>query len=328
MEQLTTIIGYGPVGRAAADILRQRGEKVRVVQRSKPAGLPASVEYRSADILDAGSILQAVEGSHQVVLAVGFAYDGKVWQAAWPRAMANTLAACQAQGARLVFVDNLYMYGPQNSPLREDMSLSSYGAKPAVRSAVTRQWMAASEAGQVRIAALRGPDFYGPGVTLSHLGDTGFAAIAQGRRAMLIAQPDMPHDFAYVPDYGRAAVTLLDAPDDCYGQAWHVPCAPTTTPRRILELGARAIGVKARISRLPLSLLPVAGLFSPFMKSLVEMRFQFDRPYRVDATKFTRRFWSDATPFETGAAETAKSFLPANAGIRAGTTPEAKTRVN
>jgi nucleoside-diphosphate-sugar epimerase len=323
MQKPITILGYGPVGRAAADILRQRGDRVRVAQRTRPAELPASVEFRPCDVLDAESVRQAVEGSGQVLLAVGFAYDGKVWQDAWPRAMANVLAACQAESARLVFVDNLYMYGPQTAPLREDMALASYGVKPAARSAVTRQWMAASTTGKVPVAALRGPDFYGPGVTLSHLGDSGFAAIGKGKRAVLIAPPDTPHDFAYVPDFGRAVVTLLDAPDDCFGQAWHVPCAPTRTPREILELGAQAIGVQARISSLPLSLVPAAGLFVPFMKELVEMRFTWDRPYHVDATKFTRRFWSDVTPFEVGAAETARSFL-----LQAGSMLERRVIVN
>jgi hypothetical protein len=39
------------------------------------------------------------------------------------------------------------------------------------------------------------------------------------------------------------------------------------------------------------------------------VRFTWDRPYHVDAGKFTRRFWSDVTPFETGAAATARSFM-------------------
>ncbi len=38
------------------------------------------------------------------------------------------------------------------------------------------------------------------------------------------------------------------------------------------------------------------------------MRFQSDRPYRVDASRFAQRFWSDATPFEVGVAKTAKGF--------------------
>ena len=40
------------------------------------------------------------------------------------------------------------------------------------------------------------------------------------------------------------------------------------------------------------------------------MRFTWDRPYHVDATKFAKAFWSDATPFETGVRETALSFRP------------------
>jgi hypothetical protein len=45
---------------------------------------------------------------------------------------------------------------------------------------------------------------------------------------------------------------------------------------------------------------------------MAEMRFQWDRPYQVDAGKFAQRFWSDATPFEVGIVETAASFLPRN----------------
>ena len=38
------------------------------------------------------------------------------------------------------------------------------------------------------------------------------------------------------------------------------------------------------------------------------MRFQWDRPYQVDASRFKAAFWSDVTPFETGVAETALAF--------------------
>ena len=48
--------------------------------------------------------------------------------------MANVLAACEVNGARLVFVDGLYMLGPQVAPLREDMPLTDQGVKPAIPS--------------------------------------------------------------------------------------------------------------------------------------------------------------------------------------------------
>jgi len=42
----------------------------------------------------------------------------------------------------------------------------------------------------------------------------------------------------------------------------------------------------------PMSRLPLLGVFNPFLSEMAEMRFQWDRPYRVDASKFTRRIWS------------------------------------
>jgi nucleoside-diphosphate-sugar epimerase len=302
------VLGYGAVGRAATELLASTGAAVRVAQRSQPRDLPHGVRFRACDVLDREAVVRAVAGARQVVVAIGFPYVGEVWRKSWPPAMQNVIAACAAIDARIVFVDNLYMYGPQTEPLREDMRLTSYGVKPAVRAEVTRIWTQASAAGRVRVAALRAPDFYGPGVGLSHLGDIGFGAIAKGKRAMLIAAPDTPHDFAYVPDIARAVSTLLDAPDDAFGQAWHMPSAPIRTPREILELGARALGTTARISSLPQWLLPAIGAVSPMMREMSEMRFLWDRPYRVDARKFTDRFWSDVTPFEIGAVAAALSF--------------------
>lgn len=318
MNRKVIIFGYGAVGRAAVEVAARHGWQVSVAQRSRPASLPGGVAFIPCDVLDAAAVEQAVAGAGQIVVAIGFPYEGKVWKARWPRAMSNLIEACARHEARMVFVDNLYMYGPQSRPLTEDMPLTDFGVKPAVRAEVTRLWQAATRT--VRIAALRAPDFYGPGVGLSHVGDSAFGAIARGRPATLLLAPDTPHAFAYVPDVGRAVGTLLGAPDDAYGEAWHVPCAPVITPRRILELGAAGIGRTARIRNVPLWLLRAAGLFPGFMAEMAEMRFTFDRPYEVDSRKFASRFWGDATPFETGAPATARSFLdpaplPGPAGV-------------
>ncbi len=304
----TVVFGFGVVGRATTQALLARGSTVRVAQRSRPADLPTQAAFVACDVLDAEAVLRATQGATQIVMAVGFPYDAKVWKEVWPKTMTNLVEACAATGARMVFVDNLYMLGPQREPRREDMPLTALGAKPAVLSEVTRIWMTAAAAGRARIAALRCTDFYGPNVPVSHLGATAFAPLARGKTALLIAPPDTPHDFVYVPDIARAVVTLLDAPDDVYGQVWNMPCAPTRTPREILRLGAEALRVRLKVMSIPLRLLPLLGLVSTFMREVADVSFTFDRPYEVDGTKFTKRFWSDVTPFEVGAAATARSF--------------------
>ena len=306
-----TIFGYGRVGRATAARLMAEGREVIIAQRRAPPDLPKGATFAPSDALDRDAVVKAVRGAGQFVVAVGFAYSGVVWREAWPKAMANFVAACKATGARMVFIDNLYMYGPQSRPLVETMPLSDTGWKPAARSAATRIWMDAAAKGEALVTALRAPDFYGPGVGNSFLGDTSIGKLAQGKPAVFIGSPDVLHDYAYVPDIARAATTLLAAPDSAFGQAWHVPCAPTRTTRDILKIAADTLGVKLRISAMPAWMLGASGMFSPVLRELTEMRFQWDRPYRVDASRFAAAFWPDATPFETGIPETALAFRAA-----------------
>jgi nucleoside-diphosphate-sugar epimerase len=183
MKQQIVVFGFGPVGRAATEAVIKHGYPVKVVARSKPTSLPNDATFESGDVLDANAVRNVVVGASQIVVAIGFPYDGQIWRGSWPKAMANLVAACEDVGARMVFVDNLYMYGPQHDPLREDMTLTNLGVKPAARAEATRIWTAAINAGNVRVAALRAPDFYGPGVAQSQLGDRAFGALAKGKRA-------------------------------------------------------------------------------------------------------------------------------------------------
>lgn len=312
MSKPIAVVGYGPVGVAVASRLSQDGRDVRVLQRSKPARLPPGAAFAPCDVLDAESTATALRGAEQVICAIGFPYVSGVWEKAWPQAMGSLLSACAANGARLVFADNLYMYGPRQGPLVETLPVVDYGRKPRARATATRLWQAAHNAGRVRVAAVRAPDFYGPGAVQSVLGARTLGALAREKSAILIEPPDFPHDVAHVEDFARALITLGDAPDDAFGQAWHVPCDQTRTLRELLAIAARALGTPLRIQVPPRTLMRVAGVFAPTLREIDEMRFLFDRPYQVDWRKFAGRFWSNATKAQQGIADTARWFLRQN----------------
>lgn len=304
MAGTTVILGNGAIGRQVTELLTARGDRVRVAQRRPPEG--DGVEFAPCDVLDAAAVRRAVAGASQLVLAIGFPYDWRIWQDAWPRAMTNVVEAAAEAGARVVFLDNLYQLGPQTRPRTEDMPLTDQGRKPAILAEVTRIWMRARD--RVRFAAVRCPDFYGPGVRTSHLGEVALGYLARGRRVQMYAPLDVPHAYAYAPDIARAIVTLLDAPDDAFGQAWNVPCAPTRTAREMLQLGADAAGHPLRLTAVPWSLLPVASLFDRLAKEMLDVGFTFDRPYEVDSSPFQRRFAFEPTPFERGVPDTVRWF--------------------
>jgi len=304
MSRHVVIFGYGAVGRETAALLAGRGDRVTVAQRKSSAFLPQGCQFAAADILDSAQAMRVSEGANAIICCLGFPYDSRIWAKAWPKAMGNLLEAAASTGARFVFADNLYMYGPQDRPLVENMPLTDFGRKPRIRSEVTKLWQNAHLSGKVQAVAVRASDFYGPGVETSVLSTYGIQRLLAGKPALIPYSPDHPHDFTYVPDFARALVTLLDAPLDAYGQAWHVPNAPAQTLRSLIERAAAMIGVKPRLTVLPGLLQQLGGLFNRQLYELVEMRFQTDRPYLVDGSKFAHRFWNDPASFESGLAAT------------------------
>ncbi len=303
-----TVVGYGVVGRETVKLLTDRGDKVRVAQRSHPRALPLAAEFVETDVLNADSVAAACAGSEAVISSIGFPYNSRIWRKSWPNAMENLLAACEKAKARFIFADNLYMYGPQTGTLKEDMPLTDFGRKPKLRAEITRLWQDAHAQGRVRAVAVRASDFYGPDAPTSLISVYGVKNLLAGKAAIAPYPVIFPHDVTYVPDFARALVTLLDAPAGDYGQAWHVPNAPTKTHRELLEKAARLIGIEPQIRVIPEILLQLAGLFTRQTYELIEMRFQVDRPYLVNTQKFSKRFWSDATSFEDGLRATIASY--------------------
>ena len=294
------ILGYGAVGRALAARLTAAGRAVTVAQRSMPAALPDGAAFTAVDMYDAAAVRAVCSGSKTVACTLGLPYQPGLWAKAWPVFMGHLIDAVAACGARLVFADNLYMYGPQNEPLREDMALTDFGEKPRVRAQITRLWMEAHAAGRIQAAAVRASDFYGPGAATSMLVEYGVKPVLEGRAASFPIDVDHPHAFTYVPDFARALETLMDAPDAAYGQAWHVPNAPAQSLRSIVQRAGALAGEPARVKVMPGWMKALARPFVPALRALDEMEFQTDRPYRVDHSKFAARFWDDATPFDVG----------------------------
>jgi nucleoside-diphosphate-sugar epimerase len=306
--ELAVVLGAGPVGLALTERLVADEQPVRVVTRSGDLAPQTGVEVVAADIRDPEAAARACAGAGVVYGCVGLDYTG--WPERWPPMMQGMLAGSEAAGARFVFMDNCYMYGPVDEPMHEGLPLTDYGRKPAARSRITRMWQEAHRGGRVEAAAVRASDFYGPGVMQAAIGERSVGRIAKGKPAQMVGDRDQLHSFTYVPDIARALVTVGRS-EDAMGQAWHVPNAPDLTPRELLELFARELGRELRIQSASKLVLTMLGLVDANARELKEMLYQWERPFRVDSSKFAQRFWSDATPFAEGVAASAPSYAVA-----------------
>lgn len=113
-----TILGAGgSIGNALAYKLLEKGQDVRLVSRSKFSIIGA--ESVKADITSYSETLESVKQSDIVYLCVGLPYDTKVWENTWPKIMKNTIDACKNIEAKLIFFDNVYMYGKVDGKMVE-----------------------------------------------------------------------------------------------------------------------------------------------------------------------------------------------------------------
>jgi nucleoside-diphosphate-sugar epimerase len=291
----------GPVGTELVHRLHAAGERVRGVSRSGRATAPAGVEIVAGDASDRVAARRACQGAAIVHCCVGVDYTR--WAELWPPIIDGLLDGAASAGARLVFADNLYSYGPHDGPLTEDLPVTAYGRKPALRARMTEQLLAADRAGRVRVALVRASDFYGPRALNSMLGERVFPNALAGTPALLMGDVDQPHTYSYVPDVARALATVAAA-DDAFGQIWHVPSAPARTTREVVASIYRLAGREPRLRAIPFWLQRALGAFVPVVRELAEMKFIWDRPYVVDHSKFAARFWDDYTPLADGLATT------------------------
>ena len=108
------IFGTGAIGLATLDALRRRGETVRMVNRSGTAPVPDDVEVVGGDAGDPAFTTAVARGARVVYQTLNPPYHQ--WAEQFPALQAGVLAAAEASGARLVSMENVYMYGRPDGP--------------------------------------------------------------------------------------------------------------------------------------------------------------------------------------------------------------------
>lgn len=297
----TILGGGGTIGLDLGRILPDYTDRVRIVGRT-PQKVVSSNEVFPADLLNRDEVKDAIEGSDVAYLLVGLPYKARVWEAQWPIIMRNTIEACRANGSKLVFFDNIYMYDRDRlSPMDENTPVRPTTRKGEVRARIADMLMDSVQKGQIDGLIARCADFYGPGRQKnSVIAQTVFERLASGKSAQWLLSLDHVHSFTYTPDASLATVMLGNA-SDAYGDVWHLPT--TTQPptgREWIEMVAAELDVRPRTQVASNLMLSFVGTFAPTLREVKEMAYQYDRDYDFRSDKFKHRFDFNPTPYEQG----------------------------
>lgn len=312
--ELHVIFGSGPLGQAVMRELFARGKAVRMVNRSgkRPDAVPETVEIMSGDAFQPEFTTRAAQGAAVVYQCSQPEYHE--WTTKFIPLQTSILEGVAASGAKIVLGDNLYMYGEVNGPIHEGLPYRPSSRKGQTRAEAANLALEAHRSGKLRVAIGRGSDFFGPAVIDSAAGGRMFIPALNGKAAEGLGDIDLPHTYTYINDFGKALV-ILGERDDALGQAWNVPNAETVSTRRLIEIFFAAIGQPVKITKAGRLMMQFAGLFVPGAREMVEMMYEFEKPFVVDSSKFTRTFGMQATPLEESLKATA-AWFKANASRR------------
>ncbi|AZQ55920.1 NAD-dependent epimerase/dehydratase family protein [Burkholderia cenocepacia] len=303
-RQALVLGASGGIGGEVARQLRDAGWQVRALKR----GLDAEAVERDGmtwlrgDALDRDAVVRAARGCSVIVHAVnppGY----RNWATQVLPMIDNTIAAARAAQATVVLPGTVYNFGADAFPvLREDAPQHPATRKGAIRVELERRLQDASVHG-VRAIVVRAGDFFGP-----QLGNSWFSQglIKPGRPVSAISVPSrgVGHQWAYVPDVARTMLELIERRETLepfarfhLGGHWDDDGMQMALA---VQRVAQRHGMRPALRDFPWWLVSVAAPFVTTMRELLEMRYLWREPIRMDNARVTAVLGREpVTPLDT-----------------------------
>lgn len=315
MTETVLILGpRGRFGRHACAAFAAEGWTVRTLARPAAPGAPArpatpGVETRTGDAHDPDAVIAAAQGCSVIVNALNAPYPR--WSLTLPRETNACIAAARATGATVILAGNVYPYGStmpelltEATPFRPDTR------KGRLRAAQEAAYRDAAGFG-VRTILLRGGDFLDTEIAGNWF-DSHVSAPAAKGQARYPGPLDLPHAWAFLPDFARACAGLAARRDAL--PAWAPLGFPGDAPTGTALIAAmsKAAGRDLAPTPMPWWALRLLSPVWPMAREITEMRYLWRVPHRIDGAGLAEALPGfRPTPFEaTVAAAMAPRLAP------------------
>lgn len=277
----------GGIGGEVARNLVRRGWQVRALARTAPVGLRGGIDWMRGDALDAGAVRRAAEGVSLIMHGVnppGYRH----WSRLVLPMMDNTLAAARAAGgARVLLPGTVYNYGPDAFPrIGEDAPQRPLTRKGRIRVEMERRLEEAAARGDVRALIVRAGDFFGPQAGGNWFGQV---LVKAGRPPDVLTYPGcagVGHQWAYLPDVAETMARLVERDDLPAFARFHMDGQWDGDGTQMIAALRRVLNAPdLPVKPLPWTLMRLASPVVPLFRELMEMRYLWQQPVRLDNTR-------------------------------------------
>lgn len=310
-SKIALVLGAtGGIGGELASQLASGGWQVRALNRNPDrASKDARFQWIKGDAMVASDVMAAARGASLIVHAVnppGY----RDWDKVVLPMLDNSIAAAEANGARIVLPGTVYNYGPDAFPvITEDAPQNPLTRKGKIRGEMERRLEAAAARGKAKVLIVRAGDFFGPTAANSWFSQ---GLVKAGSRPKSITYPGkrgVGHQWAYLPDMARTILQLVDHKglDDFatfnLGGHWD--------PDGTAMIGAirRALDEPFMpVKGMPWLIMRLASPFVPFFREVLEMRYLWKVPTRLNNAKLVAMLGSEPhTPLDEAVRVTLKA---------------------
>ena len=303
-----TVLGInGHIGHHAARAFRQAGFAVSGFGRSNRHPLEG-VAFIKGDAGSLDDLKSAIAGADIVVNALNLPYDK--WDKGRAEAqLATVITAMGDSGKTLMFPGNIYNYAASDRRIGPSTPQRPQTPRGAIRVRQEDMLAAASKAGKFQTIIVRAGDFYAPG----NIGDWYDQAImmeARKGKIYRMADSELGHAWAYLPDLGRAFAVLGEKRGE-FGafETFHF-AGHYVTHGALMDAIVKASPVPLKVAPLPWIFLQAMGLANGVIREVLKMRYLWNNPMELVDTRLDAILGPDfGTPFEVAVAETVKPFF-------------------
>jgi len=303
-----TILGAGgSIGNALTYELLKSKEDIRLVSRSNYS-IPGTESFK-ADLTSYDETLKSVQNSDIVFLCAGLPYDSKVWAELWPKVMQNTINACKSVNAKLIFFDNVYMYGRVEGKMTETTPFNPCSRKGEIRAKIAMDLENEINKKNINAIIARSADLYGPYATKTSVPYIlAIDKLMHGKTAQWMIDVNKLHSFTFTIDAAKGMV-LLSSREECYNQTWHLPTFnPPIDGKSFIELIAKELGIAPDYTILKKWMVKMIGFFNRTVYESFEMLYQSEFDYYFDSTRFNNLFNFNPISYSAGIYETLESL--------------------
>ncbi len=309
-SDLNVVLGAtGGLGRAVVAALTAQGQRVRAVSRKPGDGFGPGVEVVAGDVSNAQDAVRVCAGAGVVYFAAQPPYGE--WPALFPPMTASVIGGAAAADARLILVDNLYMYGPTVGVLHEGSERQATGPKGRTRIAMETMLLDAHREGRVRVAIGRLSDYFGPNGLNSTLSALVLEPALKGKAMRWPGSVNEPRTVHYLPDAAHGLVVLGNNPA-ADGSVWHLPSSEPITGKRFMELVNDELPARVKEKSIGTMSMKIGGLFSKEAKESVEVMYQWTDSFISEDFAFRRTFGTFPTTPHQEAVRTTVEWMSRN----------------